>query len=88
MNLEADTYLVCRILRHVQSKRTERHSDESFAMNLAVMALMFAATYHGDEFRQYWKFVTTESFPHSRLSEIASKVAALEGKEEQEPDDK
>ena len=57
-------------------------------MNLAVMALMFAATYHGDEFRQYWKFVTTESFPHSRLSEIASKVAALEGKEEQEPDDK
>jgi hypothetical protein len=43
-------------------------------MNLATMAVMFAASYHLDDFRQYWRFVTKEPFPADRLSAIAAEL--------------
>lgn len=74
MNLEDDCYTVCQLLRGIQTHKTERRSDDSFAMNLATMAVMFAASYHLDDFRQYWRFVTKEPFPADRLSAIAAEL--------------
>ena len=76
MNFETDVYSVCGILRSIQSAKTERMSDESFAMNLGTMALMFAASYHEEEFCKYWHFVTKQQFPAERLSEVALKLTA------------
>ncbi len=76
MNFETDAYGACGILRSIQSAKTERKSDESFAMNLGTMALMFVASYHAEEFCKYWHFVTKQQFPSERLSEVASRFAA------------